>query len=59
MDVSDRHKELLCVYKRAEDLIHSLGIETGEGIDTTAINELRYAGRHVLNGLNETDVEER
>ena len=32
-------------YKRAEDLIHSLGIETGEGIDTTAINELRYAGR--------------
>lgn len=37
MDVSDRHKELLCVYKRAEDLIHSLGIETGEGIDTTSV----------------------
>ena len=59
MDVADDHNRLLCAYKRAEDLLHSLGIETGEGIDTTAINELRYAGRHVLNGLNATDPEER
>lgn len=59
MDVADDHKHLLLVYKKAEDLLHSLGIETGEGIDTTAVNELRYAGRHVLNGLNATDPEER
>lgn len=54
----ERHGHLLCAYKKAEDLLHSLGIETGEGIDTTAINELRYAGRHVLNGLNTTDEHE-
>ena len=59
MDVQDEHKRLLSAYKRAEDALHSLGIETGEGIDTTAVNELRYAGRHILNGLNATDPEER
>ena len=59
MDFADEHKRLLGAYKKAEDLLHSLGIETGEGIDTTAVNELRYAGRHVLNGLNATDPEER
>lgn len=59
MDVADEHKRLLRAYKKAEDLLHPLGIETGEGIDTTAVNELRYAGRHVLNGLNAADSEER
>lgn len=59
MDAVDEYRHLLDVYKKAEDLLHSLGIETGEGIDTTAVNELRYAGRHVLNGLNAKDSEER
>ena len=36
MDVADEYRHLLCIYKKAEDLLHSLGIETGEGIDTTA-----------------------
>ena len=57
MDVADEYRHLLCVYKKAEDLLHSLGIETGEGIDTAAVNELRYAGRHVPNGLNACDRE--
>ena len=47
----DKHSNLFVAYKKAEDLIHSLGIETDQGIDTAAVNELRYAGRHVLNGL--------
>lgn len=59
MGSADEYGRLLAAYKKAEDLLHSLGIETGEGIDTTAINELRYAGRHVLNGLNAADVDDR
>ena len=59
MASADEYGRLLAAYKKAEDLLHSLGIETGEGIDTTAINELRYAGRHVLNGLTAADPDER
>lgn len=59
MDAADEHHRLLVAYKKAEDLLHSLGIETGDGIDTSAVNELRYAGRHVLNGLTAADPDER
>lgn len=48
MDVENEHKRLLSAYRRAEDVLHSLGIETGEGIDTTAVNELRYVGRQTV-----------
>ena len=40
MDASEEYRELLSLYKRAEDLLHSLGVDTS--IDTSAINELRY-----------------
>ena len=49
MDASEEYRELLSLYKRAEDLLHSLGVDTS--IDTSAINELRYAGRHALNAF--------
>ena len=58
MEASD-HRRLLHAYKKAEDTIHSLGIETDEGVDTAAVNELRYAGRHILDGLNAEDSDER
>lgn len=41
---------LHATYKEAEDAIHVLGIDEN-GVDIPAINELRYAGRHILNGL--------
>ena len=47
-------------YKRAEDMLHVLAIDA-EGADTAAINELRYAGYHVLKALskdNEAEVTE-
>lgn len=48
---------LHATYKEAEDAIHLLGIEEN-GVDVPAINELRYAGRHILNGLvAESDAE--
>ena len=58
MDASGQYRRLLLAYKKAEDTIHSLGIETDEGIDTAAVNELRYAGRHLLDGLNTQDSDE-
>ena len=54
MDASDRFHGLHAAYKKAEDALHSLGIESG-GVDTAAVNELRYAGRHLLNGLVSDD----
>ena len=51
MEVSqDEIRELRDLYKKAEDAIHSLGI-TGSGVDTAAVNELRYAGNHLLRAL--------
>ena len=58
MDVAERHQRLRTAYKDAEDAIHSLGIE-GEGVDTLAINELRYAGYHLLKSLTATEDFER
>lgn len=54
MDVLPQHERLRAVYKRAEDAIHELGIE-GDGVDTLAINELRYAGNHILRSLTATN----
>lgn len=58
MDVAERHRHLRSAYKEAEDAIHSLGIE-GEGVDTLAINELRYAGYHLLKSLTASGDTER
>lgn len=58
MDASDRLHGLHAAYKKAEDALHSLGIEAG-GVDTAAVNELRYAGRHLLNGLVSDDPDDR
>ena len=58
MDASDRFHRLHAAYKKAEDALHSLGIEAG-GVDTAAVNELRYAGRHLLNGLVSDDSNEQ
>ena len=49
MDASGDYLGLLSLYKRAEDLLHTLGVDTA--VDTSAVNELRYAGRHTLNAL--------
>lgn len=53
MDVAEQHRRLRAAYKEAEDAIHSLGIE-GDGVDILAINELRYAGYHLLKSLTAT-----
>ena len=53
-------------FKKAEDAIHDLGLDhPSEGVDTPAINELRYAGFHALraiiardNGNDEAHLEE-
>ena len=58
MDVAEQHRRLRAAYKEAEDAIHSLGIE-GEGVDILAINELRYAGYHLLKSLTASDDSER
>ena len=58
MDASDRYHGLHAAYKKAEDALHSLGIEAG-GVDTAAVNELRYAGRHLLNGLVSDDPDDQ
>ena len=58
MDASDRFHGLHAAYKKAEDALHSLGIEAG-GVDTAAVNELRYAGRHLLNGLVSDDPDDQ
>lgn len=58
MDVAERHRGLRAAYKEAEDAIHSLGIQ-GEGVDILAINELRYAGYHLLKSLTAAEDSER
>ncbi len=58
MEVSAQEiRALRAVYKKAEDAIHSLGIESS-GVDTAAINELRYAGNHLLHALDTANKEE-
>ena len=54
MNVSDLH----LAYKTAEDALHSLGM-VADGVDTAAVNELRYAGKHILDGLLAEDENER
>ena len=58
MGASDLFHRLHAAFKKAEDALHSLGIEAG-GVDTAAVNELRYAGRHLLNGLVSDDSNEQ
>ena len=57
MDVLPEHENLRAAYKKAEDAIHDLGIEV-DGADTAAVNELRYAGNHILRSLTTTDDKE-
>lgn len=58
MEVSVQEiRELRTLYKKAEDAIHTLGIE-GTGVDTAAVNELRYAGNHLLHALDSQDRKE-
>ena len=45
------YRELQAAYKKAEDAIHDLGLDTGEGADLPAVNELRYAGNHILKAI--------
>ena len=54
MNAVDLHQ----AYKEAEDALHSLGI-VADGVDTAAVNELRYAGRHILDGLIAEGEQER
>ena len=57
MDPRQRHLQAIRdAYKKAEDAIHALGLD-GEGVDTAAINELRYAGYHVLRAITTGDTE--
>ena len=45
------YRELRDAYKNAEAAIHDLGLDTGQGADIPAVNELRYAGHHVLQSI--------
>ena len=58
MNVAEQHRQLRVAYKEAEDAIHSLGIE-GSGVDLLAVNELRYAGYHLLKSLTASNDSER
>lgn len=49
-NVSSKYEAVRDLFKRAESAIHSLGIE-GTGVDSVAINELRYAGQHILKAI--------
>ena len=57
MGALNEYAELRSRYKEAEDLLHSLGVDTS--IDVAAINELRYAGRHALDAMLATRDDER
>ena len=54
---STQYLTLLELYKKAEDTIHILGLES-DGLDTAAINELRYAGQHTLLSITAENSEE-
>ena len=54
---STQYLPLLELYKKAEDTIHILGLES-DGLDTAAINELRYAGQHTLLSITAENSEE-
>lgn len=56
--VLPEHEALRAAYKKAEDAIHELGIEV-DGADLAAVNELRYAGNHILRSLTTTDSSKR
>ena len=45
------YDELRAAYQEAENAIHDLGIDSGEGVELNAVNELRYAGNHVLRSI--------
>ena len=49
-DVETPYQRLREAYQKAEDAISNLSIG-GEGADTAAINELRYAGQHILRAI--------
>jgi len=45
------YEALRAAYQEAEDAIHELGLDTGEGVELAAVNQLRYAGNHVLRSV--------
>lgn len=45
------YDDLRAAYQEAEDAVHDLGIDSGEGVELNAVNELRYAGNHVLRAI--------
>ena len=53
-DAETQYRRLQVLYKKAEDAIHTLGIENS-GVDVSAINELRYVGNHLLTALTTSD----
>ena len=57
-NLKEQYTPLLQLYKKAEDTIHILGLES-DGLDTAAINELRYAGQHTLLSIMAEDSAER
>ena len=54
MEVPPQVVPLKLAYKKAEDALHSLGID-GSGADIASVNELRYAGNHLLQALTASD----
>ena len=44
-------QEILTLYDKAESAIKKIQFINGVGLNIPAINELRYAGRHVLDGF--------
>ena len=58
MEVPPQVVPLKLAYKKAEDALHSLGID-GSGADIASVNELRYAGNHLLQALTASDQRKR
>lgn len=45
-------QELTKLYQEAEEILKEIERDTQEGIVVPAVNELRYAGYHLLQALN-------
>lgn len=55
-NTGDQYCEILSLYNKAEGVIKDLSFES-DGADTSAINELRYAGQHILRAITALDEE--
>jgi len=54
-DFEKHYKSILKWYSKAEKTLKEIEHLNGEGLHIPTINELRYAGRHIIDAINSTD----